>query len=270
MNYKKFIFAYKRDQIIGIFNVFLGKIGFKFRFKTYLQSRIKLLENELKKISKNIVIDGPYKGMRLPENYMWNEYDYCPKVLGLYEKEVQNKLNRFDFENFINIGCAEGYHLIGQIFLNKERKAIGFEIDNSYIKILQKNSIQNNCYSRIKLFEKAKDDFVDILINDKINLEKSCFLIDIEGDEFNILKDENLKKLQQSKIIIEFHPKKIEEENIIFLNLLKSYFNLEIFQTNERSLSSYKELKDFSDVDRWLMVSEHRPCLMNWIVCHPK
>jgi hypothetical protein len=58
MNYKKFIFAYKRDQIIGIFNVFLSKIGFKFRIKTYIQSRIKLLENELKKISKNIVIDG--------------------------------------------------------------------------------------------------------------------------------------------------------------------------------------------------------------------
>ncbi len=135
---------------------------------------------------------------------------------------------------------------------------------------MQKTSIKNNCYERIKLFEKAKDNFVDILINNNINLEKSCFLIDIEGKEFDILKDENLKKLQQSKIIIEFHPQKIEEENINFLNLLKSYFNLEIFQTGERSLSSYKELKDFSDVDRWLMVSEHRPCLMNWIVCHPK
>ena len=120
------------------------------------------------------------------------------------------------------------------------------------------------------MFEKAKDDFVDILINNKVNLEKSCFLIDIEGDEFNILKDKNLKKLQLSKMIIEFHPRKIEEENIIFLNSLKSYFNLKIFQTNERSLSSYKELKDFSDVDRWLMVSEYRPCLMNWIVCFPK
>jgi len=270
MNYKKFIFAYKRDQIIGVVNVLLGKIGFKFRFKTFIQCRIKLLENELKKISKNIVMEGPYKGMRMPENYMWNEYDYCPKVLGLYEKEVQNKLNSFNFENFINIGCAEGYHLIGQIFLNKKRKAIGFEVNNSFIKILQKNSLQNNCYSRIKLFEKAKDDFVDILINNKINLEKSCFLIDIEGDEFNILKEENLKKLQQSIMIIQFHPRKIEEENIIFLNLLKFFFNLDIFQTNERSLSSYKELKDFSDVDRWLMVSEHRPCLMNWIICFPK
>ena len=53
MNYKKFIYAYKRDQMCGIFNVFLGKIGFKFRFKTFIQSRIKLLENELRKISKN-------------------------------------------------------------------------------------------------------------------------------------------------------------------------------------------------------------------------
>lgn len=269
MNFKKFIFAYKRDQIIGILNVFLSKIGFKFRFKTFIQSRIKLLESELKKISKSIVMEGPYKGMRLPENYMCNEYDYCPKVLGLYEEEVQNELNRSNFENFINIGCAEGYHLIGQIFLNK-KKAFGFEIDDAFTKILQKNSVQNNCYSRIKLFEEAKDDFVDILINNKINLKKSCLLIDIEGNEFNILKDENLKKLQQSKMIIEFHPRKIEIENINFLNLLKSYFHLEIFQTNKRSLSSYKELKDFNDIDRWLMVSENRPQLMNWIVCHPK
>jgi hypothetical protein len=97
MNYKKFIYAYKRDQMTGIFNVFLSKIGSKFRFKTSIQKRIKFLEKELKKISKNIVIEGPYKGMRLPKNYIWNEYDYCPKVLGLYEKEIQKKLSRFKF-----------------------------------------------------------------------------------------------------------------------------------------------------------------------------
>lgn len=270
MNYNKFIYAFKRDQIVGILNIFLGKIGFKFRLKTSIQLRIKFLEGELKKISKNIVLNGVYKDMILPQTYIWNSYDHCPKVLGLYEKEVQDLLNRFEYDNFINIGCAEGYHLIGQIFLNKKRKGIGFESDNSCLKILKKNAVLNNCYSRIKLFKKAEDNFVDVLINSKINLKKSCFLIDIEGDEFQILNDSNLKKLQKSKLIIEFHSRKIEKENLNFFNLLKSYFNLDILQTNERSLSSYKELKDFNDVDRWLMVSEHRPCLMSWIVCYPK
>ena len=269
MNLKKLIISYQRNNIIGVLNSLLGKIGFKFKFKTFLQSRIELLQKKLKKISQNIVMDGFYKGMKLSDDNIWNEYIFCPKILGSYEKEVQDKLSQFDFENFINIGCAEGYHLIGQIFSNK-KKAICFEIDYNSIKALQKNSILNNCYDRIKIFNKATDNFLDSLIEEKINLDKSCFLIDIEGDEFVILKEENLKKLQRSNMIIEFHPKKNEEENINFLNLLRSYFNLEIFQTGKRDLSTYKELISFPDEDRWLMISEYRPWLMSWIVCHPK
>ena len=34
------------------------------------------------------------------------------------------------------------------------------------------------------MFSKADNNFVDFLIKKKINFNKSCFLIDVEGDEF--------------------------------------------------------------------------------------
>jgi hypothetical protein len=120
------------------------------------------------------------------------------------------------------------------------------------------------------LFGKADDNFVDFLIKKKIDLNNSCFLIDIEGDEFSILNKENLDKLKKSRLIIEFHPTKDEKKNVEFLTSLRFYFNLEILKTSERDLSVYNKLKNFSDIDRWLMVSENRPNLMNWIVCIPK
>jgi hypothetical protein len=270
MNFKKFVIAYQRDQFIGLINVFFSKIGLTFRIKNSIQKRVILLEQELKKISQKIVMNGYYSGMKLAENYKWNEYDYCSKVLGLYEKEVQQKLAEFTFDNFINLGCAEGYHLLGQIFSNKKKKSIGFEINDSFIQVLKKSANENCISDRLQLFGKAENNFVDFLVKNKIDLNKSCFLIDIEGYEFSILNKANLNKLKKSRLIIEFHPTKDEKKNIEFLASLRSYFNLEILKTSERDLSVYNKLKNFSDIDRWLMVSENRPNLMNWIVCTPK
>jgi hypothetical protein len=270
MNFKKFIIAYQRDQHIGLINVFFSKVGLNFRIKNSIQKRIKLLEKELKIISKKIVMNGCYSGMKLTENYKWNDYDYCSKVLGLYEKEVQQKLAEFTSDYFVNLGCAEGYHLLGQIFSKKKKISIGFESNNSFIEVLKKSADENCISERLQLFGKADDNFVDFLIKKKIDLNNSCFLIDIEGDEFSILNKENLDKLKKSRLIIEFHPTKDEKKNVEFLTSLRFYFNLEILKTSERDLSVYNKLKNFSDIDRWLMVSENRPNLMNWIVCIPK
>ena len=91
MNLKKFIYAYKRDQIIGLINTFFGKIGIKYRLKNFIQKRVLFLQKSLKDITKNVVQSGTYKEMKIGE-IAWSEYDYCPKILGFYEEEVQKEL----------------------------------------------------------------------------------------------------------------------------------------------------------------------------------
>ena len=71
MNLSKFIHAYQRDGAIGFLNVFLAKLGFKYRIKTLIQKRIEYLEKNLKNYSNNIVLSGPYKNLKLPHEKNW-------------------------------------------------------------------------------------------------------------------------------------------------------------------------------------------------------
>ena len=76
-------------------------------------------------------------------------------------------------------------------------------------------------------------------------------------------------------MIVELHGNNFGKNNSMklendLLNNLKNYFNIKIFQTGARDLSIYKELRDYNDLDRWLMVSENRPWAMRWVLCLPK
>ena len=273
MNIRKFIHSYQRDQLIGFVNTLFGKFGIKFRFKNAIQKRILYLTKRLKLQSKNLVQSGAYKNMKIGD-IAWSEYDYCPKIIGVYENEVQNELLKTNCKYIVNLGAGEGYHAIGQILSGTKEQAICFELSKTSRKFLNTNSKINNIENKIKIFEKANNNYLDYS-QDKISdidFKECVFLIDIEGDEFNIINNKNLETLKESKLIIEFHEKdkSLNEENLRFIEMLKQFYDLNFLTTTERDFSKIDLLKDFIDIDRWLMASENRIRLMKWIVCVPK
>jgi 16S rRNA G966 N2-methylase RsmD len=254
-------------------NTLFGKFGIKFRFKNAIQKRILYLTKRLKLQSKNLVQSGAYKDMKIGD-IAWSEYDYCPKIIGVYENEVQNELLKTNCKYIVNLGAGEGYHAIGQILSGTKEQAICFELSKTSRKFLNTNSKINNIENKIKIFEKANNNYLDYLqekISD-IDFKECVFLIDIEGDEFNIINNKNLETLKESKLIIEFHEKdkSLNEENLRFIEMLKQFYDLNFLTTTERDFSKIDLLKDFIDIDRWLMASENRIRLMKWIVCVPK
>ena len=273
MNLSKFVHAYRRDRFIGFFNVFLGKLGFKFRFKTLIQKRIDLLTIDLKKITSSVVQSGHYKSMKLTNKFFWSESDYCSKILGLYEQEVQNEIHKINCNNLINLGGGEGYHALGQLISGSKKQSIIFESNDIGKEIIIENAKINNLSESIKVFGKADKNFLDNIAIKNLDLNDSVFLIDIEGDEFRILNDKNIQIIKESHLVIELHQNSILEKNeneTKFLNLLNKYFLIKVITTTNRDLSKFQFLAPYSDIDRWIMVTEGRPNLMNWLVCSPK
>ena len=133
---------------------------------------------------------------------------------------------------------------------------------------MKKNSEINNIENQVVILDKADEKFLDLIKKFNVDLNDSCFLIDIEGSEYNLLNDKILNELKRSKLIIELH---LDEENQNkLLTRLKNFFNLQILTTSNRDLSKFKFLENFQDIDRWLLVSENRPSMMRWVVCIPK
>ena len=89
MNLSKFQFGYEKHGIIGFINVLLGKLGFKYRLENQLKKLIIWHGKNIEKISKNKIINGNYKDVKIQLNKNWRNDDVAPKYLGLYELEVQ-------------------------------------------------------------------------------------------------------------------------------------------------------------------------------------
>ena len=94
-----------------------------------------------------------------------------------------------NYDTFIDIGAADGYYAIGAVFSNLFSKSICFEISEKGWIIIEENSILNGVYDRIKIFGIANTNSIkNVLKSDT----EALILIDIEGDEFDLLSDDFL------------------------------------------------------------------------------
>ena len=217
---------------------------------------------------------GPYKGTKLLNQTFWF-VDTPNRLIGLYEYEVQKKLielvKKHEFEYFINFGAADGYHLISILRQRFVKKGLGFEISSEGRKFLQKTADINSVSDKIEIFEKANLEYIREKFSEEM-LSKTLFLIDIEGDEFDLLDDDALKFLSKSTLVIENHDfmiKNKEKINNYFSNI-KKYFNLEYLKYSSRNPNVVSELNNFLEMDKWIMMDEARPSNMTWLVLTPK
>ena len=83
-----------------IFAELIKKNKYSFSIDIFFTFPLLFLQKSLKDITKNVVQSGTYKEMKIGE-IAWSEYDYCPKILGFYEEEVQKESPRYP-ENLDN------------------------------------------------------------------------------------------------------------------------------------------------------------------------
>jgi hypothetical protein len=242
------------------------------KYKIYLVKKIK-------KISNNRIMYGLYKNVyfNFDSGTHWNYFDISSKLIGFYEEQIQEKIieikNKYKLINLINIGAAEGYHVISLIKNKYFNKGYAFEIDQKGRDTIKKNIIKNNIIDRIKIF--GEGDYNSIKNNvDFRELRKTLFLIDIERGEFKFFNKKNINFFNKSYFIIEYHGNiefnklnNIEKE---FFNLIKNNFKLEVIRNSGRNPFKLPLLKEFSDDERWLMMSENRPSEVIWLALTPK
>lgn len=264
------LFTIKRIILDIIFN--LNKNIFSNIFHIVLILRKRSLTNRIiKEFNSKKILNGPYKSVNI-EYIDWRCDAHLPKLLGIYEKEVQKEIIQLSKKNrlkyFINFGASDGYHIISLIKRKYFQYGYAFEIDKIVKNKLIKNIRHNNLTKKIKVFDNA--NFLDVFNNLKSNqLKKSLFLIDIEGGEYSIFNNKNLKYLKSSFFLIEIH--KIQKKNIkTFENFLANYFKIKIIHQSERNPNEIKKLENFSENDKWIMMSETRPYQMKWILLYPK
>lgn len=243
------------------------------------------ITKELIEITNSFVMSGNYKNIKLNFNKLtkqknlidksWTSRDISSKLLGFYEEQVQKECislkESYSLKNLVHFGASDGYHSIGLTKNFLFQKSLVFEIDSFSRRMLERNIIENKLANKILLFKEA--NFVDV--NNNIvspEFKNTLYLVDIEGHEFDLFTEENLIFFKNSYLLIENHEflivDTVKKKN--FFNLLNAHFNISYLANSSRNPYLVREIDHFHDEDRWALVSEGRPCNMNWLICKPK
>ena len=250
----------------------ISKISFnklELRIDKVVEKKRIALSKKVSKIFNNTVQEGPFKGMVIREDQFWGPGDKASKILGLYEKEIQNLINQIqeknNFPTFIDIGGADGFFAVGSVKNNLFKNCEVFEISKRGRLSIEKSAIKNNVNDQISIKGEADEKILSLIEN----INNSVILCDIEGSEYDLFSEKLIKNMHPSNVIIEIH----KNSNISlneFEDKFKNLFSITKITQGPRSLKDFSELKNFNDNNRALLASEGRSYIQEWWHLSPK
>ncbi|KZL05372.1 hypothetical protein PsAD2_04297 [Pseudovibrio axinellae] len=253
--------------------------------------RIKLkLLNLLGERSNYRVLQGPFSGLRLLRKQYWGGTDLTSKILGSYEKEVQEELVGFSKAGkkvLVNIGAADGYFAIGVLYSQLFERAVIYEraegARENLLQGMELNSVKQNQF--VLHGDATSDTLRHIGETAEIDPSHFLFLIDIEGGEYELIDRDFIAQFGAASLIVEIHTRSVMDKNdpdfdAVGIDLGKKYDEFEklvikhwklkkIYRQNFRFTNLLPELKDFSDDERLLLLSENRSSCGEWWVMTP-
>jgi hypothetical protein len=240
-------------EIIGIDGNQVGRIF-------YGKSPREIATEIVIKESKGIILSGPFKGMIWnPSNVSWGD-DVASQLLGIYEEEISDAIYESISTNpstIINLGCADGYYLIGLALQIKNAKAIGVDISQSAINSSLENAKINNVE-------------VEMFLETPMNLpDNSLWLVDVEGAEKEIMDPVIRPELLTATMIIEIHNHEDPEIESVIRNRFNKTHSITKFSSGGRNPNKFDFLTRQKDSIKWSIVSEGRFSFQEWLFLKP-
>jgi hypothetical protein len=217
---------------------------------------------------------GPFSGMRWLDNPGRGRSDQGVIVLGLYEQEVlANLVEAPDrYRVFVDLGAADGYYAVGLLYTGKVDRSVAFESLPEYRQAMARLAAENGVSDKLTVLGTASENFIEQLAEQKINPLETMFLIDIEGAEFKVLTEELFSFLKDSLIIVETHAhiyaNPAGEMQRLIQKASKTH-RATVWNPGGRNPWTIKELEEFAEIDRWILCSEGRMEVQQWLRFDP-
>ena len=240
--------------------------------KNKVDRSIELVADHLRELYQCKVAHGPYEGMQLPKEAWWGTKDACSKLLGVYERQIQDQLVSLAprASVLIDVGAADGYHAIGAVGSGLYQRAICFEISEHGRERLKANAELNGLADKIEIHGEANTESLAPIL---AKIDSGVILCDIEGAEFELLSREFLEPARHFHFIIELHDRFVadgEAQKSGLFERANSLFDTKIIRSADIRISEFRELDQFNDTQRLLAFNEGRGAAMEWLVLTPR
>jgi hypothetical protein len=214
---------------------------------------------------------GPFRGMHLSPKVCWGDGDVATKLLATYEQELHLAIHHFTSKTYgavINVGCAEGFYAVGLSCLLPDTPVFAFDISEQAQVLCKETAQLNGRADWVSVHGLCSTEYLERLTN---HYGRCLIFIDCEGNEKDLLTAELISgAARNSDFVVECHdfmrPGTTEELTRHFEN---SHVVVNCI-SGPRNPNEISLLASFCDNDRWLVMSENRPCVMNWLICEAK
>jgi len=233
-------------------------------------ARQAVLANHLFDLYGGVVAAGPFQGLRLLREVCWGVGDNAAKLVGLYEAELHPALLALAAAPppaIVNVGCAEGYYAVGLARLFPAAAVYAFDIEPKAQLICRRTAALNGVADRVAVLGAcAPTTLLELLRRHPAAL----LVIDCEGYEKELLAGEVLAASAQATLIVECHDFVDPSITATLVERLGARHAVEVVVEGARDPNHLEPLRKLSSLDRWLVVLENRPTMMDWIVARPR
>lgn len=233
----------------------------------YRKQRTRAFVSKVFRELRSTVCHGPFKGMKYIKKS--NSSALIPKILGTYEQELHKVIEHIiseDYENIVDIGCAEGYYAVGFAYKGRNKPAFhvyAYDTNKDALQNLAKLSSLNQVSDKITIAEYCTYNDFELFRG-----KKTLIFCDIEGDELTLLDPVKAPSLKQYDLLVEVHDG--SDEAGIIKTLLTDRFKqthlIQLIKYTSRSIKDATAISCTTNTDlKWLAVHEGRKKGLAWM-----
>ncbi len=231
----------------------------RWRHRVGYPARMRSLANRVIAAQGPDCVAGPFRGMKLATTVTGS---YIPKLLGSYEQELHatiDEIVRASPRRIIDIGCGEGFYLVGLARLIPAATCVGFDINVAARNACKEQAAINRVSDRIFI-----DNRCDAVILSQYALNESVVIADCEGFELELLNPQLCQQLKTCMILVELHEFLSPGVTGVILERFKDTHIVKLIDVLPRDRRAYPQLNTMSDREAAAAMSESRPAGMQW------
>jgi hypothetical protein len=192
-----------------------------------------------------------------------------PKILGTYEKEIQEVFEQWNhkkFNRFINVGGAEGFYAVGITKKFEVEEAIVYEMLEKGQSMIRTISEKNRVSTCVQIHSKCEEHDLYKLCDE---CAKDLVFIDVEGAEIELLSSRVLERLRNSTVVVEAHDFQVDNCTNLVRQMFSNTHVTKVISSRARIEKDFPLSYPFPKAIKLAMMDERRPGVMNWIIASP-
>jgi hypothetical protein len=232
-----------------------------------LGERIHRFTGQLVQVFGMKVQSGPFAGMLLPVKASWGGGYLAPKILGCYEAELHQALEKAIARKpdvVINVGCAEGFYAIGLARRLPKSKVYAFDISAEAQAACASAAAENGVAGHVTVNGLCDGNQLVELTR---GARRALIVMDCEGAEKELLGEETVKQLAHCDVIVELHDFVDRSITPSLTERFAGTHKTATIREGARDPSAHGLLRTIGSFDRAILVCEFRPELMHWMTC---